>query len=272
MLLLGVPGSLVGVVVVDPPGGCGACIADRLPCPALSSRAGTPLPGLAAPARSDEPSVSLTADQTTSVRLPALLWTASQTHHGEVLDTPFMATLTARVLPWKAYADLLAQLYFLHESLALAEDIMAPLRSTLPRSSASGVPALVADLRFLYGPRWQQSITAYPATAAYCADLRDIAVREASGFSAHHYARHVEDLLTGPDLAPAASVAYGLDRAGCLFLRPSDCTARRYHDHRHRPTGGAAELAPNPSRLLAAVARVQPMYLAILQDLERSWT
>jgi hypothetical protein len=52
--------------------------------------------------------VSVTVDQRPG-RLSARLWAASRTHHDRVPRSAFITALTARWLPWKAYADWAAQ-------------------------------------------------------------------------------------------------------------------------------------------------------------------
>ena len=134
------------------------------------------------------------------------------------------------------------------------------------------LPALAADLFFLHGPRWAQRIVAYPSTTVYCTHLRDAAVREVSGFVAHHYARHIEDLHAAADLAPAVAAAYGIDEAGCRFLMPGDTDLWRYGDRYHRLLERARASATVNDLLVADAARVHRMYLDIITDLGRSWT
>jgi heme oxygenase len=68
----------------------------------------------------------------------------------------------------------------------------------MTRSARVSLPALATDLRFLHGARWAQRIAASPSTTVYWIHLRDTAVRQMSGFVAHHYARHIEDLSAEP--------------------------------------------------------------------------
>jgi heme oxygenase len=184
-----------------------------------------------------------------------------------------MLALAAHRLPWKAYAEWLAQLYFMHESLAQAEAVMAdhPIGAAMNRSARVCVPALAADLSFLYGRRWERQIVAYPATTVYCTQLRDAAVREVGGFVAHHYARHVEDLAAGPDLSPAVATAYGLQHAGRRFLRPDDTDLWRYRDRYHRLLDTAPWSPAQTDVIMAHVAAVHRGYLDVMTQLSRCW-
>ena len=218
--------------------------------------------------------MSVTADLLDACQLSVRLSASHQTHQDHVHRSPFVSALAARRLPWKAYAEWLAQLYFLHESLAQAEHVMADhtFGPVLVRSASVNLPALAADLHFLYGSRWEQRIAAYPATAVYCAQLRDVAVCDPGGFVAHHCARQLQDLSAGRDLAPAMAVAYGLDSAGCRFLVSGGWDFAAYRQRCYRwvdsvplpPHAGAA--------LITDTARVHRMYLEVLDDLGRSWT
>jgi heme oxygenase (biliverdin-producing, ferredoxin) len=218
--------------------------------------------------------MSVTANRRSSSRLPERLWAATRAHHDQVRGTPFMIALAARRLPWRAYADWLSQLYFIHESLGQAEAIMPDDSGgpTMSRSARVSLPSLASDLCFLHGAGWAHRIVASPPTTVYCTHLRDTAVREASGFVAHHYARHIEDLYAAADLAAAVAVAYGLDDAGCQFLRRGDTQLtpyqNRYHELLNRPAWSLTEA----DRLLTHAARVHRMHLEIIGELSRSWT
>jgi heme oxygenase len=185
-----------------------------------------------------------------------------------------MRALAARRLPWRAYADWLGQLYFLHESLGQVETIMPDDsgRPPMSRSARVSLPALATDLCFLHGACWARRIVASPPTTVYCTHLRDTAVREVSGFVAHHYARHVEDLYAAADLGAATAVAYGLDDAGCQFLRPGDTQLWPYQDRYRQLLNRPAWSPTEADRLLTHTARVHRMHLDIIDELSRSWT
>jgi heme oxygenase len=204
--------------------------------------------------------------------MAAKLWAASRAHHDDVRRTPFIVALTGRWLPWKAYADWLAQLYLLHESLAQVEDVLAEDASgPASRSGCVSLPALSVDLRFLHGPNWQRHIVACPATTVYCAHLRDLVAGDAVGLLAHHYARHFEDLHAGTTLAPVVATTYGLDDAGRRFLTPNDADHWRYADKSHRLLHGLPLTSADHALLLDSVIQVHRMYLGVITDLGRSW-
>jgi heme oxygenase len=217
--------------------------------------------------------VSVTADRRDACRLTARLWARARAHHEENRGSRFVTALRRRRLPWRAYADWLAQLYFLHEALAQAEAVMfgEPVGAALARSTHVCLPALAADLEFLHGGHWQRRIAAYPATTMYCTDVRDAAVRSPQGFAAALYARNVEDLLAATDTGPAASTAYGLDDAGCRFLTPRDTDWARYLDR----CPAVLDHAPWPAgndEIVADVTRAHRSYTAVIDQLDRRCT
>jgi heme oxygenase (biliverdin-producing, ferredoxin) len=201
------------------------------------------------------------------------VWAASQVHHDEVRRTPFVVALTFARLPWSAYADWLAQLYFMHEFLAEAEEVMAddPIGLAMARSAAISLPALAADLDYFHGLQWKHRIVARPVTTVYCTHLRDVAVREIRGFVAHHYARHIEDLGTAPELAQAVASTYRLADAGCRFLAPADTDLMRYRDRYHRLLQAQSWSPTETETLVSDTATVHRMYLNVVQELGRSW-
>jgi heme oxygenase len=218
--------------------------------------------------------VSVTVGRRHAGRLSARLWAASSTHHDRVRRTAFITALTARRLPWKAYADWAAQQFFLHESLGQAESAMAgvPAGWALIRPESAVLSSLAVDLRFLHGPGWAYRIAARPTTTTYCTRLRDVAVGHACGYVVHHYTRHVEDLYAGRYLGPSVAAAYGLGDAGCRFLLPGDADPSlfrvRYGDLIDAVPWSAADM----QAMVAETAYAHQLYLDLLEELGRCWT
>jgi heme oxygenase len=210
--------------------------------------------------------VTSTADQREATRLSARLRAVTRAHHDEVQRTAFVTALRARQLPWKAYADWLSQLFFVHEALVQAESAMVgdAVEPVLMRSATVSLPSLAADLRFLYGPGWGGRVTARTATTVCCTHLRDVAFRRFSGFAAHHYTRHAGDLFAARHLGPAVAAAYGLDGGGIRFLRPD--TSRFSEEY-----AGLVDATPDTAALMAQATRAHGLYLDVLGELGRAW-
>jgi len=133
---------------------------------------------------------------------------------------PFIASLASGRLPMAAYAELLAQHWFIYETLELAAAAMTddPVARRFVHPELFRIPALESDLRFLFGPRWQSRIAALPATTTYCTRIRSAAFDHATGYVAHHCTRYLGDLSGGQWLGQAVVEAYGFRRHGYRFF------------------------------------------------------
>ncbi|MEU4422762.1 biliverdin-producing heme oxygenase [Actinoplanes sp. NPDC024001] len=132
----------------------------------------------------------------------------------------FVEGLAHGRLPFAAYAALLAQHWFIYETLELATAAMAtdPVARRFVFPELFRIPALEADLRYLYGARWQSRVTALPSTTTYCTRIRYSAFDQATGYVAHHCTRYLGDLSGGQWLGEAIVKAYGLRRQGYRFF------------------------------------------------------
>jgi heme oxygenase len=79
------------------------------------------------------------------------------------------------------------------------------------------LPALQADLEFLAGPRWRDTLVALPATEAYRARLIEVAFTTPVGLLSHHYLRYLGDLSGGQILRTLIGRTYGLEQDGLRF-------------------------------------------------------
>jgi heme oxygenase (biliverdin-producing, ferredoxin) len=152
--------------------------------------------------------------------LSARLRAETRAAHDAAQRSGFLDALAAGRLPFAAYADLAAQRWFIYEALELAAALMAddPVAGAFVAPELHRLPALEADLTFLYGPGWQHRIAALPATTTYCTRLREVAFARAPGFVAHHYTRYLDGLSGGQYLGPAIARAYGLAADGHRFF------------------------------------------------------
>jgi heme oxygenase len=164
--------------------------------------------------------MTLRADPPGADRLSARLRHGTRGAHDTAQGSGFLDALAAGRLPWKAYADLTAQHWFVYEALEQAGAAMAddPVAGAFVCRELLRLPSLEADLRFLHGPAWANRIAALPATTTYCTRLRDVAFIGAQGFVAHHYTRYLGDLSGGQYLGPAIAQVYGLHGDGHRFF------------------------------------------------------
>lgn len=164
--------------------------------------------------------MSLMADQSRTGALSARLREHTRPERAAARRSTFIRQLAAHRLPLAAYAELTAQHWFIYESLELAAAAMDsdPVARRFVYPELFRIPALEADLRYLYGPRWQSRVAALPATTTYCTRIRDAAVARATGYVAHHCSRYPGDLSGGQWLREAVIGAYGFRRHGYRFF------------------------------------------------------
>lgn len=188
-------------------------------------------------------------------------------------DPAFITALTAGGLSWKAYADLLAQQFFVYESLEQAAQEMAGdalagafILPTLSRSAALG-----ADLRFLRGAGWLAQISALSSTTVYCIRLRDTAFHSASRFAAHYATRHLDDLMAALPLGRAAAAAYGLDGPGRQFYTYDESRAADLRRRYGTLIEGDIHHSAHESGFLAEMSYARDLHAAVLDELGQKW-
>lgn len=187
--------------------------------------------------------------------------------------SPFIQSLASGRLPIGAYAELVAQHWFVYESLELATTAMAddPVAGRFSFPELFRIPALEDDLRFLHGPRWQSRIAALPATTTYCTRLRSAAFGQVTGYVAHHCARYLGDLDDGQWLGAAVWEMYNFRRQGYRFfvfegVNPELFRARYYQLLDSTPWSLAEQNA-----LLAEARAATRLNLDLLRELEKRW-
>ncbi|QSB04744.1 heme oxygenase (biliverdin-producing) [Natronoglycomyces albus] len=117
------------------------------------------------------------------------------------------------------YAFWHAQQYFIYRELEAATEIWRS-HSTAGRfvfDELMRKTELVADLQFLIGNNWRESITPLPSTQQYVHRLSEAAHQSPLVFIAHHYTRYMGDLSGGQAFKKAAIRNYGFERAGVGF-------------------------------------------------------
>ncbi|MBB2945286.1 heme oxygenase [Actinoplanes lutulentus] len=176
-------------------------------------------------------------------------------------------------LPLAAYAEMAAQHWFVYETLELSAAAMAddPIARHFVYPELFRIPALEADLRFLYGARWQSRITALPATTTYCTRIRSAAFDRATGYVAHHCTRYLGDLSGGQWLGAKLVAAYGFNRHGYRFfvfegVDPPLFRAR-YRDQLNSVPWSRAE----QNAFLDEVSAAYRLNLELLAELEERW-
>jgi heme oxygenase (biliverdin-producing, ferredoxin) len=214
------------------------------------------------------PPMSLMADPL-SVRLRR----DTRAHHEAAQGGGFLDALAAGRLPWEAYADLVAQHWFVHDTLQLAAHTMAddPVAGAFVFPELARLPAIEADLHFLHGPRWSHRIAALPATTTYCTRVRDAAFARPSGFIAHHYTRYLGDLVGGRHRARSVAGVYGLTTDGHRFLSFAGVDPESFETYYCQSLDRLPWSRFEQDDFVAEVIEAYALTIAVLDDLRRRW-
>jgi heme oxygenase len=213
------------------------------------------------------------ADPTETDRLSARVRAETRADHDAAQGSGFLDALAAGRLSLAAYADLAVQHFVVYDTLERAGREMAgdPVAGDFVRLDLCRVPALVADLTFLIGPRWPDRMLPLPATVEYRDRLLAVAFDRAPAFLAHHYTRYLGDLSGGQYLGPAIARSYGLNGDGHRFfvfdgIRPRALRAA-YRDRLDRISWPR----PDEDAFVAEVSEAYRLNIAMLAELKERW-
>ena len=161
----------------------------------------------------------------TSAPFAQALRRATATSHEVAASSSYMAALVQGDLDRAAYAELVAQHWFMYVELEAAAEVMRdePVAGAFVFDSLTRVPHLEADLRFLLGDGWRDQVQPTESNERYCTHMRAVATTWAGGFVAHHYTRYLGDLSGGQFIRGAIERAFDLGSGdGVRFYRFDD--------------------------------------------------
>jgi heme oxygenase len=117
------------------------------------------------------------------------------------------------------YVALVAQHWFIYAALEEATERMRvdPVASVFLSDKLTRLPAIEADLDFLIGPDWRETVVPLPTTQAYVSRIRRVAATWPGGFVAHHYTRYLGDLSGGQFIGRLMKRRFGFDTNGIGF-------------------------------------------------------
>ena len=148
----------------------------------------------------------------------ALRERSSGAHSGSE-HSGFMADLMQGKGTRDDYVALVVQHWFIYEALEAAAERMRldPVASPFISDKLTRLPALEADLEFLIGPDWRESITPLPTTQRYVDRINAVGATWAGGFVAHHYTRYLGDLSGGLFIGRLMARQFGFETNGIGF-------------------------------------------------------
>ncbi len=143
----------------------------------------------------------------------------SSASHSTSEGAGFMHDLLKGELGREEYTQLVAQHWAIYEALEGAQSLVADDATVAPFLSPAltRLPALEADLQFLLGDDWRESIELVPATVEYAARIREVAAEWPAGYIAHHYTRYLGDLSGGIHIGKVVARRFGFETNGIGF-------------------------------------------------------
>lgn len=173
------------------------------------------------------------------------------------------------------YVSLVAQHYFIYRALEAAADRMStdPVAAPFITDRLTRLPALEADLEFLIGPDWADSIRPLPTTERYVARIEEVGSTWPGGFIAHHYTRYLGDLSGGLFIGRIMQRRFGFETNGVGFYVFDDIADPRAFKDVYREQLDAVPWDDDErERVVDEVLRAYRFNTELFQDLERART
>lgn len=173
------------------------------------------------------------------------------------------------------YISLVAQHYFIYRALEAAADRMSsdPVAAPFISERLTRLPALEADLEFLIGPDWADSIRPLPTTERYVARIEEVGATWPGGFIAHHYTRYLGDLSGGIFIGRVMQRRFGFETNGVGFYVFDDIADPRAFKDVYREQLDAVPWDDEVrERVVDEVLRAYQFNTDLFQDLERART
>lgn len=141
--------------------------------------------------------------------------------HDQAERSPFMARLLAGHTDRASYCLLLRNLHPIYQALEAGAARLSGHHAAIAQLFAPGLArlaALEADLQFLQGPAWPQTLPVLPAAAGYGRHLAGMGPAQSHLLAAHAYVRYLGDLAGGQQLRGIVARSLQLpDAAGTAF-------------------------------------------------------
>ncbi|MEC3981152.1 biliverdin-producing heme oxygenase [Amycolatopsis sp. H20-H5] len=153
-----------------------------------------------------------------AVPFSATLRASTRAAHERANHSGYMNALFGGELALKGYTRLAIQYYFIYQAIEQVSDAMAAdaVGREFVFDELRRLPNLAADMAFLVGPDWRETIRPLAATEAYVRRVHE-ASGWAGGYVAHHYTRYLGDIAGGQMIRRLLAKNYGVTEDGALF-------------------------------------------------------
>jgi heme oxygenase len=153
------------------------------------------------------------------ISFSAALRERSRSAHSTSEHAGFMADLVSGAGTRDDYVAPVAQHWFIYAALEEATERMRvdPVASVFLSDKLTRLPAIEADLDFLIGSDWRDTVVPLPTTQAYVSRIRRVAATWPGGFVAHHYTRYLGDLSGGQFIGRLMKRRFGFETNGIGF-------------------------------------------------------
>lgn len=168
------------------------------------------------------------------------------------------------------YIALLAQNHTIYEALEEAAAGMTgdPVAARFITPRLTRLPAIEADLAYLVGPGWAETVVPLPNTVRYAARIREVGGGWAGGFVAHHYTRYLGDLSGGQAIRTLLQRQYGFETNGVGFYLFAQIAKPKEFRDLYRAELDAADWDDEErERVIAEVGRAFDFNTAVFADL-----
>ena len=172
------------------------------------------------------------------------------------------------------YIALVAQHFFIYEALEAAAATMKDdaVAAAFISPQLTRLPALEADLAFLIGSDWRESIAPLPTTERYVARINEIAAEGWSGgFVAHHYTRYLGDLSGGQIIRTLMQRQFGFETNGVgFYLFDQIAKPKEFKDTYREQLDAVAWSAEERERVIDEVLLAYTFNTDLFSDLARA--
>lgn len=193
--------------------------------------------------------------------------------HREAERRPFMVAQFKGELPKEAYAAYLGRLSYVYDALEETAEVIRQDSNVGPLYSPELFrrEGLEKDLTALVGPGWRQTIPSTPASDAYAARIREIAVEHPPSWVAHQWLRYLGYVLGQGLIRGLLSKAYGPDVPVAFYDFPDIAEPKEYLGGYHARMNAMKLSDDDVARVVAEGERAFQLQIDLTDELAREF-